>query len=1219
MSAVKWTTDQESVIGLRNRDMLVSAAAGSGKTAVLIERIFSRITDPDDPVNVDDMLVVTFTESAAAQMKQRIRTRLEEEVRSGAPATAERARDQLIRLPQAQISTIHGFCSTVIRDWFNVIDLEPDFRVLADEGERKMMETEALTAMLEEEYAAAEPGFIEAAHVYGGSRDDAVMMELIRSLREVAMSFPDPAGWLSDSIRYYEIPGPEDFENSDLCAMVRDSAARCAAQLAGRAGKLLDSCLLPGGPYMYEEAVKDDLRLLTNIQSAQTLAQMKEICAACSWAKLKPARDSSVDPSLKDKCQKERSAIKKQFESEIAGTVLTMTYERMAGLLETALRQGRELVRLTLGFDAAYTELKRRRKVIDFSDMEHLALEILQTRDADGRDYIAGEYRSHFAEVMIDEYQDSNYLQEEILRIVSGGEGRHNRFMVGDVKQSIYRFRNARPEMFVAKQRRFPLYDPQHPDESRALILLHKNFRSTPGVLDLVNRIFFRLMSADIGGIDYDRGAALYPGREDDGKQTGGNEVWVIPAEKMSAADEARLVAGRIRKMLAEERIPDNETGEMRPVRFGDIVILSRSLSNWAEEFYEEMTAENIPVFMPKKSGYFERQEIGTILDFLRIVGNEKQDIPLAAVMTSCIGNFTDDELAFIRAEGRDCEFFHEAVRAYAESGQDGRLRGKLRAFLAMVRDYRDRAPCTPVHLLLTQMIGETGYRSYICALPGGEQRRANLDALVDKACSYAETGYRGISRFLEYIGQLDQNNVDYGEAGILDENADVVRMSTIHKSKGLEYPIVFLVGMGRQFNRRDSGGKVLVHPELGLGLMSWDLRTRVKSTTPVREIVKKQLDYDDMGEEMRVLYVACTRAREKLIMTGCVKGITDYQDLEAQYGIAGDRSGGILPVYRRVKAACFYDWILPVMIDEARQPCPSASLMIAGESDLMSGAGEQDTAGDIWESAAGEAPPDEREIIDREMAWSYPHALAMGVPQKVTVSELKRLDEEAFVRALDEEPDVGVEFRFAEEAVNPAGTPDAGGGSPVRIREIKPKFAQGEGKRLTPAERGTVHHKLLLMLDFTDIRTDEKLALEVDSLRDREVFTPEEADALRVDRVAAFLRSDLARRMGKAQEEGTLRREQPFVIGVDASEVDPSYPAGETVLVQGIIDAYFEEDGRLVIVDYKTDRVKSSYELKERYRGQMRWYARALEQLTGMETGGCYLVSIELDEIISL
>lgn len=1186
--SLSWTNQQRAVIDARDRDILVSAAAGAGKTTVLTERIFERVTDREHPVHIDEMLIVTYTEAAARQMKTKIRERLTEAAQSKDIDEAHRdyLREQLIRLPQAPISTIHGFCLDVIRNWFHVIDLEPDFRICADEGERTMLAHEVLDELLEEEYHEARDDFMELAEAYAGKRDDKALEDWILSVHQTALSFPDPIRWLRESMRLYDSDGEGAAEREEMILLYVREMAR---ELKERIQMTLADCLRPGGPYVYEDALQEDLAFFASVADCDDPVRIRERAQGHVWPRLTPvSKDDAVDEDLKKACQRRRNSVKEEWD-QLVSRFIEPTREMLAGRLALAGRQGRELVRLVMRFDAMFTEKKRQKKVLDFGDMEHLALEILQTRDEQGKDHVAAYYREHFAEVMVDEYQDSNFLQDAILTSVSGGD-RHNLFMVGDVKQSIYRFRNARPEMFIKKQNDFDSYEESR-DNEQVCIFLSQNFRSDGRIIDFVNQVFVRLMDRAVGGISYDEDAALHEGADLPQGPEREIETWVVPRIPGTdhAAREAALVAQRIRTLLADQLVTDRETGQLRPARYSDIAILSRSLSNWAESFYEAITAEGIPLLMARKEGYYQTQEVSLMIEMLKLIGNVRQDLPLAAVMTSCIGGFTDDELARIRLAGRQYEHFYEAVEAYR--APDDALQDKIENFLAMIDNYCREAAYLPVHRLLARIMEETGALRYYEAMPGGVQRRANLDLLIDKARSYAETGYRGLPRFLEYIEQIDSREIDVGEADLLNENADVVRMTTIHRSKGLEYPIVILVGMGQGFNRGDRSGKVLLHPELGLGLEAYHTETHEKSSTTVRDIIRRRITGDELGEEMRVLYVAMTRARERLIMTGSVQSVETEQDMLVRYSYAAAGAEQILPLDKRMGAGCFYDWVLPIVISIRAGGDETVRLFFA-DADEAQDAGAGDPYRDFW------AREDARQVegallqtLKEQMDYRYPFESTRGIPRKVSVSDIKRAQREK-----EEEQDTGGKY----------------------IPDDIPKCAQREDK-IDPARMGTVVHAALKALDFTRSWDETALDAVLDELAAKGYFTPEEAGQIDREELTAFLQSDLCARMAAASKEGRLWEERPFVIGVDAQEVDEGYPAGETVLVQGIIDAYFEEDGQIVLVDYKTDHRVDDRELTDRYEKQLAWYAQALERLTGMTVGEQIIYSLTLQHEIRI
>ena len=1193
MSRINWSSEQQAVIRSRHQDVLVSAAAGSGKTAVLIERIYKKITDRENPVNVDDLLIVTFTENAAEEMKQRIRRRLIRAIdeTEDDPEYRQLLRDQLIRLPQAQISTIHGFCQSVIRSWFTAIDFEPDVRVLADEGEQAMLKKECIDRLLDEEYDRDDPEFHDFVNAYAGKRSDRNIETMIQNLHSTARAFPNPADWLRESTMLYA-PGDGtadgEFGTEELMGVIKDYIRFTSASAAATIRSALDDALSPGGPYTYEETLEDDLSFLQAINHAESFAKMRQLAAEHQgWPRLSNKKIEDLDDLVKTACKAKRDTVKNLIERHILKPLLWPDPEVQKKRLANAYRHGKELTRLVLQFDEIYAEAKHSRKVIDFSDMEHLALRILQTKDEQGNDYIAQYYREHFNEVMVDEYQDSNYLQDEIFRAVSGGR-KHNLFMVGDVKQSIYRFREARPELFIRKQKVFTPYqeDGSSDDADQICIRLSSNFRSSAEVIGFVNDIFYKLFDKSIGGIDYDADTALYQGNHSFPEENDRcAEVWVIPRRtdpeqdgngKLSPAElEAYCIAKRIRKLMEEQLITDKDTKQLRPVRYRDIVILARSLSDWGEELYETLASEGIPVFMVRKKGFYQTKEVGLLVEMLKLLDNAHQDIPLAAVMTSIIGSFTDDEMAAIRARGLDCDYFYEAAEACRDQEEPDELSLKVRAFYGMIEYYRKRAVYMPVHRLLRDLIDETGVGRYFEALPAGTQRSANLNMLITNAQGFSQTGYRGLSKFLEYIDEIDRNEVDYGEAGLLDETADVVRIMTIHKSKGLEYPVVIIAGMGKGFNMMDQSGSIVIQPQIGIGLEAKDTETREKGSTPVREIIRHQIECDDLGELMRVLYVAMTRAEQKLIMTGCLK----YLDQDAwfdYYVRKGGTDHGRLSYETRINARSFYDWVLPIVTNGATD----AKVFVADVPDQHEAFQYRHKKLDtLLESRMTEQEKELAEILRRQIDYRYPYEETRGLPLKVSVSDLKH----------------------------------GRSGAEVLIPEIRPQCVRKEGE-FDPAAKGTANHKVLQRLDFKTVRDSAALDRALTQMVNEGYLDAGELDLIDCGRILRFLESDLCSRMACA---GQLHREQPFVIGVDSHEIDESYPAGETVLVQGIIDAYFVENGSIVIADYKTDHVRTADVLIERYKVQLDWYGRALEDLTGMKVSEKIIYSLELSKEI--
>ena len=831
---VNWTTEQQKVIDLRDRNILVSAAAGSGKTAVLVERIITMLTDEEHPVDVDQLLIVTFTEAAAAEMKERIRDAIEKKLEEY-PENEHLAR-QATLIHSAQITTIHSFCLSVIRDHFHAIDIDPGFRI-GEEGELKLLKHDVLSELLEEEYQKKEQKFLDFVEAYGDGKSDKKIEDLILKIFEYSRSYPVPAEWLKQCREAYRIETLEDLEDSSYGEFIKANVNYYLEDALELIEQGLDLCLCADGPYAYEEALQNDKQMIEDLQMAETLEEMADAFEEIDWTKLKANRNEFVSEEKIERVKAIREDVKGLIGDLSSQYFYQSIYETVEDI-SRCIPAVEELTVLVEKFSKAFEEKKRSQNMIDFSDMEQYALRIL-TEEKDGElqsSPVAREYQEQYKEIMIDEYQDSNLIQEAILTSVSTVEvGKYNIFMVGDVKQSIYRFRLSRPELFMEK---FNTYDTE--DSRTQRIDLHKNFRSRKEVLDSVNLLFFQLMARDLGGIDYDDQSALYVGASypESDQLDNATEVLVIDNDVDSLAEvskedregkhalrglkkitdrelEARAVAVRIRELMKEHRVTDKKTGELRPVRYSDIVILVRSVQGFADVFSEILNREGIPTYTGTREGYFATQEIGIILDYLRVLDNKRQDIPLAAVLTSAIGGTTEEELAWVKSKYPEKPFW-EAIAAYVEeqsAGEDSTDENSTDASgaeenrqdqdaivrcMRQIEHFREIVPYTSIHELLWKILDETGYEDYVSAMPGGEQRRANLKMLVQKARTFESTSYKGLFHFVRYIEQLQKYDVDYGEASIEDEQSDTVRIMTIHKSKGLEFPIVFVVGMGK-------------------------------------------------------------------------------------------------------------------------------------------------------------------------------------------------------------------------------------------------------------------------------------------------------------------------------------------------------------------------------------------------------------------------------------
>lgn len=1221
--SVQWTIEQQKVIELRNRNILVSAAAGSGKTAVLVERIIRLLTEGEHPIDVDRLLIVTFTEAAAAEMKERIRDAIETELEQN-PGNLHLQR-QATLIHSAQITTIHSFCLSVIRDHFHVIDIDPGFRI-AEEGELKLLKQDVLENLLEECYAGGTEEFLELVEKLGSGRTDKKLEELILQLYEYSRSYPQPDRWLRECVDQYaqcKVFVAECKETACSYPAFMIEAEELVRQYLQDMLKILETgmkvCEEPDGPYMYAEMMESDQAQIETIMQAEHFESMYERMAALKWKVLSRKKDESVSAEKRETVKALRDSVKKMAR-DLTAAYFYEEPEEIYKDMTDSYRTMHIFAELVNRFSKAFAEEKQNKNLIDFGDMEQFALRIL-TEEKEGElvpSVTAREYQEQFYEVMIDEYQDSNLIQEAILTSVSAvSQGKYNIFMVGDVKQSIYRFRLSRPELFMEKYNTYSIEDGE-----KQRIDLHRNFRSRTEVLDGVNYIFRQIMCRELGGIQYDDQAALYPGAvfepdvDDEGISRQEMELILVNPDWPAQTDEdklqedsareleARVTARRIKEIVRTANVTDKKTGKLRRAEYRDIVILTRSIKGWADVFSAILAEEGVPAYAGSREGYFETYEVSVLLDYLQLLDNQRQDLPLAAVLTSPFAGLSAQELAEIRLAAGD-GFFYEAAEKLAgecaeerqsktAGGYTNKLSDKLKEFYTQLTLFREMIPYKAIHELLWNIIEETGYGLYIAAMPGGEQRLANIEMLVEKAAAFEGTSYKGLFNFVRYIEQLQKYNVDYGEANISDEQANTVRIMSIHKSKGLEFPIVFVVGMGKKFNTRDVTGSIIIHPEWGVGLDSVDLERRTKIPTLLKKVIQQKVKLENLGEELRVLYVALTRAKEKLIMIGQAgeKQIAQVQDFHPS---DNSKSGGSLPFYQLSGAKTYLDWVLPALL-KAGAP---VVIRVAGpqETELIEGIEREGEvlARDVLEHWNGQQVYDERlrEHLNNQFGYSYPYADEQKLKLKFTVSELKK-------RAYLKEESGEIVYE------EPEAVP------------LIPRFLQGE-ETLTGASRGSAYHKLLELLDFRQMYDEKSLADTIEEMKTDGKLSGEMAECIRIPDILNFWGCTAGERMRKAAALSKLYKEQPFVLGVDAKKIYPDTVSDETILVQGIIDVYFEEDGELVVLDYKTDKVRTAGQLKEKYHAQLDYYAQALEQLLHKKVKEKIIYSFTLGEEIAV
>ena len=1298
---VSWTTEQQQVIDLRNRNILVSAAAGSGKTAVLVERIVKIITDKNHPVDIDHLLIVTFTNAAAAEMRERIGNAIEKAL-DEQPGDEHLLR-QLTLIHNAQITTIDSFCLYVVRNHFHEIDLEPNFRI-GDEGELKLLREDVLGRVLEQNYEEPSEAFSDFVEGYASGRTDAALNEMILQLYEFSRSYPWPEKWLDSFVGAYRIETREELDRAEWLAPLTENIRFVLKDCEQLLKQALAVTQQDDGLDMYEKAVRSDLEKYESLSKLTSFCELSGALSDIKYDRLASSRGFEGDP---DKLELVKSLREQATDvvKKLCKQYFFCSPEMMIGQLERTEPMLEEVVRLTKQFAEEFAAAKRRKNLVDFHDVEHFALQILVDEETEKAKKTAEEFRDTFEEIMIDEYQDSNEVQETLLRSISREErGENNIFMVGDVKQSIYRFRLARPELFMKK------YDSYSLEESTTQrIDLHKNFRSRAEVLACTNDIFYKIMARSLGNVEYDAEAALYPGAsypampvqenpagekaaEDEkvsGKQINGFTPEILLAdsndELLEDTDfsdkktlEAKMVAEKIRHLMKTQPVTDKATGELRAARYSDIVILLRSLSGWADSLVEVLNGNGIPAHTVSSTGYFSTVEVQTVLSMLRLLDNPRQDIPMAAVLRSPMAGLTDEELAVLRLEDGSVPF-HEAVLElaeglYEEDGQkeisnpeadqkqgknadekpenhiESTAHRKLLKFYKKYRQLRQLVPDTPIHELIEIILCETGYGHYVAAMPAGNRRTANLNMLLEKAAAYEKTSYKGLFHFVRYIDELQKYDVDFGEADMVGENEDVVRIMSIHKSKGLEFPIVIVSGMGKNFNKQDTRSKMVLHPELGIGLDYMDGKKRIKSPTIAKKAIAKQIDLENLGEELRVLYVALTRAKEKLILTGTLKDAPEKLEFFRQQAALHAHSSGkmtgttAIPYLTRESAAGYLDWVLPAVLSYGEKypvRVVEAAELVLQEVENQ---GEQNEG--LTERIEEIKAADTQLVgqLKQRFSQRYPYQTDILRKNKYSVSELKhRAMRERFEAEQEETVPA-----FLEEPVMPT--------IPLFIQrqeKITPdQNVSGQGVQVNRgALRGTAVHRVMECYDFT---SEKSVQEQMDAMEKEEKITADMRTLVKERIVADFVSSETGKRMALAQRMGALYREKPFVMGFTEEELERyGFGAGaqmieneaqtenaqqeimsenvsqenhmheeDLTLIQGIIDVFWIEDDGITVLDYKTDRVDTAQELIDRYATQLKLYADALERVFAtrkLKVKEILIYSFRLEKLISI
>ena len=1288
---VKWTPEQESAIiapkdsSLDNQTLLVAAAAGSGKTAVLVERIITRLKDMDNPLSVQELMVVTFTKAAAQEMSARIGLALAKAMESTDDAAMqERLERQLNLLPSAHISTLHSFCQWVIRSYFYKLDINPTARI-GNEAEMALLQQEVLADLLTKSYEEGLYNIYELADFFSDDKSDAGLTAKIMSLYNYAMSLANPDGWLRKALEPYKEAMTANPSDTLWGQYMWDQHVAVIDRIRERLERMEQILLDPVGPHKWQNIYDNQLAALGMLSGAETWDDMGEACKHTDtfikdrFNKL----GEEVDPSLQAEFKSLGSQNKDDLKA-MQAAVFTVPEATLQEQFKAQYPIIKGLVELTIAFHKAYRDMKQEQGIMDFSDLEHLCLALLVepgTEDDPQPSDVAKELQDTFKEIMVDEYQDTNGVQETIINLISRVD---NRFYVGDVKQAIYSFRMADSSLFMEK---YNTYGGTDAVERR--IDLAKNFRSHENILAATNFLFYQIMTEEAAELNYTEAESLIPGRivEDAPEDWIGGDVELqlldVSKDTLSASEsdedeggdpennerELDFIIQKIKEIHGAKKKVQNPDGTFRQIEWRDFAILRRSLAGWGTRAVEAMRQAGIPAVVNERDGYFEAQEIQLLLALLSIIDNPEQDLPMAAVLHSGLVGLDANELGALRLSGEGSLW--SLIPTYAEEAQDERLL----AFIGHMERWRTLSRRHGVTDLLWDIYESQDYVNYVGAMPNGLVRRANVLALYDRAKGYEASGFRGLFRFLRFVESLRDSNQDMPLANVVSEADNVVRLMTIHKSKGLEFPVVFLSGVQKGFNMMDLRSELLIDKNAGLGLKGYFPDIRVSFPTMPWFYVKDVKEAALKAEEQRILYVALTRARDKLFLTGFVKGFKKSSGGLNTLGELIENSASVegrqLPTDIITQANTYLEWLImgftrhldggnPLRVAiEYEGPTyfdlPDKKCRIKVEVHDGSLYGDLDYKADIDETTINkvrelqavnsvELP---QEIIDR-FNYTYPYSDATRRTAKISVSELKRRFQERELEAgtIDtlNEPIVTVDTgakRAVSDAIlgqaikldpkssanveakntNAAGLPiteasDVTVSSDELANSVfgrKPQALQSEEDVLTGAQWGTLMHEAMQWLPLAQY-TQASLTKELDTLVMKGTFTEEERNLLSDTSLYKFFSSDLGKRLINAKR---IERELPFSMLFDGKRVYDTLEDGENLFLQGIIDTAFEEDGEWILVDYKTDRVKSGEDLIKRYKIQMDLYKEALQRLTGMPVKASYIYSFRLHDAI--
>lgn len=1270
----KWTNEQLKVINTRNRNILVSAAAGSGKTAVLVERIIAMVTDKDKPIDVDKLLVVTFTNAAASEMRERLMKALSKALMQD--RNNEHLQKQMTYIQNAKITTIDAFCLGILKDNFGEADIDPGFRI-GNNDELELLKKDTVSEVINSYFEAGDEQFLEFMEDYVDKSGRSAIEEIILDLYEKSMSNVNPAKWLGDMLLDYKDITPDKILDSVFFKKLF-SEAKKSIHKAYEAMRMALYYSDKAGIYEYEEIFLKEQELLKQLGNIEDFNELKKQVDNIKYDRLPSIKkDRGIDDREKKKVVKFRESAKKYIK-DIKEKFLNKSLDEYSRVLKLSYDNVAMLLKLNCEFMEEYLKVKKEKNIVDFAQVEQLTYNIL-VKDGEVTD-TAKQISEDFYEILIDEYQDSNYLQEAILGAVSKKhKGINNIFMVGDVKQSIYGFRNAKPELFVEK---FESYTAN--DDENMKICLSKNFRSRKQVIETCNFIFEQVMTKEFSDISYDEEQKLYLGAayedndqceteiividrnakaegsyisENSGK-VNGNPISGGSTSETSANDEfteeaegeedelldityieaeAGVIADKIKELVAnEQKVLDKNTNTYRNIRFSDIAIIVRTMRNLGDTIMQVVEQRNIPIESISTTGYFSAFEIRVLLAYLEVIDNVRQDIPLVCVLRN-VYRFNENELAQIKGESKGSYF--DGLNMY-----NGYLNERVQRVLEDLEALRKMVPYTSIYELINTILIKTGFKDYLLAIGNGNKRIANVEMLLKKAVQYENSSYSGLFNFIRYIERVQQVELDEGEAKGYEEENDSVKLMTIHKSKGLEFPVVIVAGMGRQFNEMDYKKTVVVGKEGGLGIDYIDKDKRIRYQSPIKKALTIMGKEADRAEELRVLYVALTRAKEKLIMTGScdingkLKNLLKYANYEEKafksYMIMECKSfiEIILLAYMRNISMNSYinsnsedigfdngisiGLTSPVYNSEAA----NAKFKVINLNDITYKAVERQYFEKEMKESIEHFNSDivydaaTREILENRMSYRYPYPQDMGLTAKVSVSDVKH-------RYMSDDIEETVDSKVMDysDSERKSDSAEKATIEKIVVDEDMPRFLRGEEEINEGAKRGTSYHRIFELIDYSkDIESLEATQEMIEEIVRSGRISKADADLVSPKKIFRFLNSNIGKRMKAAALNGKLYREKQFVMGDAYNKIIKEVDSTEMVLVQGIIDAMFEENGKLIIVDYKTDNVADIRQLETRYKTQLELYADAVQLSLGKEVGEKIIYSTKFgDELV--